>query len=124
MNLLSIQKKFIFSKPNLFNILKGKCNSGKTTAFLHRLLYLINNFAYEDKDNILFIDKKSVKKVKKEFTVIKDENKYEYISLLNNNVEPQFKTLENIICENFDVDLVISDEKREEVLNNIFIENK
>lgn len=124
MNLLSIQKKFVFSKPNLFNILKGKCNLGKTTALLHRLLYLISNFAYENNDNILFIDKKSVKKVNEQFSVVRDENKYEYMSLLNNNVEPQFKTLDNIIGENFDINLIISDEKREEILKNILNENK
>lgn len=47
MKLLNIQNKFIEGKPCKNNIVKGRSNTGKTEAFLHRILNLVNNFAFE-----------------------------------------------------------------------------
>lgn len=99
MKLFNIQKKFIESKPCEKNIVKGNSNSGKTESMLHRVLYLINNFAYEEKDRILFVQKeKRVKdKVIERFKKIKEKNKYDYLSLLSSQVKPEFYTLRELI---------------------------
>ena len=57
MKLLKIQNKFIEGKPYKNSIVKGRSNTGKTEAFLHRILKLVNNFAFEKEDKILFVQK-------------------------------------------------------------------
>ncbi|MDS0524271.1 transcriptional repressor LexA [Clostridium sp. SHJSY1] len=99
MRLLNIQKKFIKSKPVEISILKGKSNTGKTEAILHRILNLINNFAYEEDDKILVVQKEEKLKDKylNRYNFFKNENEYSYISLLSTDKEPDFLSFNNIV---------------------------
>ena len=99
MKLLNIQKKFVEGKPCKNNIVKGRSNTGKTEAFLHRILNLVNNFAFEKEDKILFVKKEKglLEKIKSRFNKVKNDNNYKYISLLSSDVEPEFMTLDELV---------------------------
>ena len=99
MKLLKIQNKFIESKPCKNIIVKGKSNTGKSEAFLYRILNLINNFAFEKEDKILFVQKEKglLDKIKSRFEKVKKDNNYKYISLLSADIEPEFITLSDLI---------------------------
>ena len=101
MKLLNIQNKFIEGKPCKNSIVKGRSNTGKTEAFLHRILNLVNNFAFEKEDKILFVQKEKglLDKIKSRFNKVKLDNNYKYISLLSSNVEPEFITLNELILK-------------------------
>ena len=77
-----MQEKFIRSKPLKNIILRGKSNSGKREALLHRILFLINNFAFDVNDKIIFIEKdeKEKNKIEKRYLEIKNKNEYRYNS--------------------------------------------
>lgn len=99
MNLLKIQNRFIYAKPYEYNIVKGKSNTGKTEALLHRVLNVVNNYAYEEDDKILFVQKENniCDKLIKRYEDIKKNNEYKYISLLTSDNSPEFCTLETLI---------------------------
>ena len=101
MKLLNIQNKFIEGKPCKNSIVKGRSNTGKTEAFLHRILNLVNNFAFEKEDKILFVQKEKglLDKIKSRFNKVKLDNNYKYISLLSSDVEPEFITLNELILK-------------------------
>ena len=101
MKLLNIQNKFIEGKPCKNSIVKGRSNTGKTEAFLHRILNLVNNFAFEKEDKILFVQKEKglLDKIKSRFNKVKFDNNYKYISLLSSDVEPEFITLNELIIK-------------------------
>ena len=101
MKLLKIQNKFIEGKPCKNSIVKGRSNTGKTEAFLHRILNLVNNFAFEKEDKILFVQKEKglLDKIKSRFNKVKFDNNYKYISLLSSDVEPEFITLNELILK-------------------------
>ena len=101
MKLLNIQNKFIEGKPCKNNIVKGRSNTGKTEAFLHRILNLVNNFAFEKEDKILFVQKEKglLDKIESRFNKVKFNNNYKYISLLSSDVEPEFITLNELILK-------------------------
>ncbi|MBS5986969.1 transcriptional repressor LexA [Clostridium sp.] len=101
MKLLNIQNKFIEGKPCKNSIVKGRSNTGKTEAFLHRILNLVNNFAFEKEDKILFVQKEKglLDKIKSRFNKVKFDNNYKYISLLSSDVEPEFITLNELILK-------------------------
>ena len=95
MGLTEVQKKFILSKPSEITIIKGKSNTGKTEALLHRVLNLVNNFSYEYGEKILFVSKseESIKNIRKRYQKVKDKNDYMYLSLLTSKTEPEFCSL-------------------------------
>ena len=99
MNLLKIQNKFIGAKPYECNIVKGKSNTGKTEALLHRVLNVVHNYAYEEDDKILFVQKeKHLKdKFKLRYEKIQANNTYDYYSLLSSNKEPEFISFDELI---------------------------
>lgn len=99
MNLLNVQKKFILSKPREYTLIKGKTNTGKSEAMLHRVLNLVNNFSYEDGDKILFVEKnkKSRDKAIEQYKAIKNKSKYDYMSLLCSKEEPLFLCFEELV---------------------------
>lgn len=99
MKLFNIQKKFIENKPCEKNIVKGNSNTGKSEAMLQRVLYLMNNFAYEENDRILFVQKGIglKEKIVARFKKLKETNKYNYFSLLASDVEPEFFDLGELI---------------------------
>lgn len=101
MKLLNIQNKFIEGKPCKNSIVKGRSNTGKTEAFLHRILNLVNNFAFEKEDKILFVQKEKglLDKIKSRFNKVKFDNNYKYISLLSSDVEPEFISLNELILK-------------------------
>lgn len=99
MKLLRMQKRFIDSKPYELNIVKGKSNTGKSEAMLHRILKLVNNFAFQEEDNILVVHKNSKQKENfiKRYEKVKQEHSYTYMSLLPSNNEPHFISLSELI---------------------------
>ncbi|NLK96256.1 MAG: hypothetical protein GX275_13895 [Clostridiales bacterium] len=99
MELTKIQKKFIES--NIFHntIIKGKKATGKKEALLHRILYLQNNYAFENGDSIVFVDKSKneINKTIKEFLEIEMKYKFDYYSFLLSKESPKFLTFNNIL---------------------------
>lgn len=120
MKLLNIQNKFIEGKPCKNNIVKGRSNTGKTEAFLHRILNLVNNFAFEKEDKILFVQKEKglLDKVESRFNKVKFNNNYKYISLLSSDVEPEFITLNELILKYSDGSVLAKQNERLEILKD------
>lgn len=121
MKLLNIQKKFIEFKPVKNLIIKGKANTGKREALLHRILYLINNFAYEPEDKLLVIEKeeKDKKNLESRYKDLKEKNKYNYYSLLSTDKEPIFKSFSELINDNITNQKKISSIEKLDVINSI-----
>lgn len=126
MKLFNIQKKFIEAKPCEKNIIKGKSNSGKSEALLHRVLYLINNYAYESNDRILFVQKSEgfKEKIKTRFKEMREENKYNYFSLLAAEVEPEFLSLKELVSNFTKRQLIITNLEKSELLKRIINSNE
>lgn len=120
MKLLNIQNKFIEGKPCKNNIVKGRSNTGKTEAFLHRILNLVNNFAFEKEDKILFVQKGKglLDKIESRFNKVKFNNNYKYISLLSSDVEPEFITLNELILKYSDGSVLAKQNERLEILKD------
>ncbi|MBE6046941.1 MAG: repressor LexA [Clostridium sp.] len=99
MNMLKIQERFIKSKPTEYSIIKGKSNTGKSEAILHRILNMSNNFAYDEEDKILVVQKEKSMKAKLEnrYKDVKSRYNFKYLSLLSSNKEPEFITLKDLI---------------------------
>ena len=118
MKLLKIQNKFIEGKPCKNSIVKGISNTGKTEAFLHRILNLVNNFAFEKEDKILFVQKEKglLDKIKSRFNKVKLDNNYKYISLLSSNVEPEFITLNELILRYSNGSILAKQNERLDIL--------
>jgi SOS regulatory protein LexA len=123
MKLLRIQKKFIESKPVEINILKGKSNTGKSEAILHRILNLTNNFAYEEDDKILVVHKEE--KLKNRFlsrySFFKDKNKYAYMSLLSTDEEPEFLLIKDIVEKYSNEKKVATLKEKGEIIKSLFL---
>ena len=120
MKLLNIQNQFIEGKPCKNNIVKGRSNTGKTEAFLHRILNLVNNFAFEKEDKILFVQKEKglLDKIESRFNKVKFNNNYKYISLLSSDVEPEFITLNELILKYSDGSVLAKQNERLEILKD------
>lgn len=118
MKLLKIQNKFIEGKPCKNSIVKGRSNTGKTEAFLHRILNLVNNFAFEKEDKILFVQKEKglLDKIKSRFNKVKLDNNYKYISLLSSNMEPEFITLNELILRYSNGSILATQNERLDIL--------
>lgn len=118
MKLLKIQNKFIEGKPCKNSIVKGRSNTGKTEAFLHRILNLVNNFAFEKEDKILFVQKEKglLDKIKSRFNKVKFDNNYKYVSLLSSDVEPEFITLNELILKYSDGSILAKQNERLDIL--------
>ncbi|MGL4107919.1 transcriptional repressor LexA [Clostridium paraputrificum] len=125
MKLLKIQKKFIESKPVKYNIVKGKSNTGKTETLLHRVLNLVNNFAYEEEDKILFVQKeKGLKeKYKDRYKKIKDKYNHTYISLLSSQVDPEFLSLNELVDRYASNNRLATFEEKTDIIKDIIKEN-
>ncbi len=48
------QEKIATQKPNSHSLVKGVAGSGKTTVGIYKILYLLNNYCFENDDSILF----------------------------------------------------------------------
>ena len=126
MILKNMQEKFIRSKPLKNIILRGKSNSGKREALLHRILFLINNFAFDVNDKIIFIEKdeKEKNKIEKRYLEIKNKNEYRYNSLLNIGIEPEFVTLNELVNKNLGDRKIINEERKHEIINKLIFNKK
>lgn len=126
MNLLKIQKRFIESKPVEYSIIKGKSNSGKSEAILHRILNMSNNFAYDEEDRILIVQKeKSLKNLlEKRYKDVKSKNDFKYMSLLSSEKEPEFIALKDLIERYSNSKNTASLKEKEEVIKEILLANE
>ncbi|MFL0267585.1 transcriptional repressor LexA [Candidatus Clostridium radicumherbarum] len=89
MQLDGIQEKIIRSKPNKLSLIKGSCNTGKTTIAVYRTLYLKNNYCLFDDDKILILakDSRNRDQIRAMYNVIDDDTKFDYKTLFTNNVD-------------------------------------
>lgn len=126
MELTKIQKKFIES--NIFHntIIKGKKATGKKESLLHRILYLQNNYAFENGDSIVFVDKSKneINKTIKEFLEIEMKYKFDYYSFLLSKESPKFMTFNNILNIYTSNHKIATLEEINEVVNNSILKIK
>lgn len=120
------QRKFVECKPIKNIILRGKSNNGKREALLNRILYLVNNFAFEINDRIIFIlkNKNDLLNIIQRYEKINGENKYNYFSLLNMGVQPEFITLQDLISKNLGCKKIIEDKDKKEILQEKIFKEK
>lgn len=126
MNLLKIQERFIESKPHEFNIVKGKSNTGKSEAILHRILNMYNNFAYDEEDRILVVQKEESlkKKLESRYKDVKSKNNFRYVSLLSSKNDPEFITFNNLIERYSNNKKTASFKEKEEALISVLQNNE
>lgn len=130
----SRQAKIIKSKPNGYNMIKGKSNSGKTTTILNRIPFLLKSYCLEENDSILMIVpfEESLKKSEKIYNSIESE-KYHQESFFEKDIKKHFKinTIEKIAFEYINMNnkeyfnkyKFINELEKEEILSDI-INNK
>lgn len=98
----SRQLKIIKSKPNGYNLVKGKTQTGKTTTVLNRIPLLLNSYCLEENDSILMIvpSKKSLEKVENIYNNL-DNKEYHQESFFEKDIEKHFKIdyIEKIVFE-------------------------
>ena len=126
MNLLKIQERFIQSKPTEYSIVKGKSNTGKSEAILHRILNMSNNFAYDEDDRILVVqkDEASKSKLQDRYKDVKSKNDFQYMSLLSSNKEPEFITLKDLIEKYSNNRKTASLKEKEAVISKVLSSNE
>lgn len=126
MNLLKIQERFIQSKPTEYSIVKGKSNTGKSEAILHRILNMSNNFAYDEDDRILVVqkDEASKSKLQDRYKDVKSKNDFKYMSLLSSNKEPEFITLKDLIEKYSNNRKTASLKEKEAVISKVLSSNE
>lgn len=66
------QEKIAYAKPNGALLIKGVAGSGKTTAGINKISYLLENFCFEHDDMILYTAKKQV---------LVNESSYKFIEI-------------------------------------------
>lgn len=100
MQLDTAQNRIVRSKPLQASLLRGVKGTGKTTAAVYRTLYLKNNYCLYDDDKILILTKDSTDRdrVRHLFNAVEDETRYDFKTLLTNNIERvEILTVEEII---------------------------
>lgn len=104
MKLDAVQKKIILNKQLGYSLVKGNVSSGKTTAAIHRAIYLKNQYCLFEDDTILIVSDKDINLdiAKKIYDRVEENNKLEYITLFSNKEDKlSFCSIENIICKYF-----------------------
>lgn len=150
MKLTKGQNRFINNKSMGVTFLKGKNNSGKTTASIYRTLNLENNYCLYSNDKILYIasDSNSAANIKSNYNDLKDKNYFyslfssiddkvtivslpelilEYYNKYKtfNNIELEYKSRELLIdlIKDDDFASVISEcKKKSKLIRNISLE--
>lgn len=100
MKLTKGQNRFINNKSMGITFLKGKKNSGKTTASIYRAINLENNYCLYDEDKILYIalNNDRVNTIKSKYSDLKDKN-YFYSLFSSNENKVTILSLQDIILE-------------------------
>jgi len=104
MELDVVQKKVIKSKVIPYVVLRGLINSGKTTAAVHRIVYLKNNYCLYDEDKIIMVtdNREKLKKLKELYEAVENKVELEYITLFSNSRDKvHLNTTEDIINRYF-----------------------
>ncbi|MBC8061506.1 MAG: repressor LexA [Clostridiaceae bacterium] len=118
MQLNKIQKNIVFSKPIKYSALRGDGNIDKTTAELHRILYLMNNYCLYVEDKILMVVKNDyeLNRVKALYHKCLEENHSSYSTLFaSEKKELDIFTMEFLMKEELqsvNVERVSVEEKR------------
>lgn len=98
----SRQAKIIKSKPNGYNMIKGKSKSGKTTTILNRIPFLLKSYCLAENDSILMIVpfEESLKKSERIYNNIESE-KYYQESFFEKDTKKHFRinTIEKLAFE-------------------------
>lgn len=125
MKLLEIQKKYINSKPFKISLIKGLSNSGKSIAAYYRIINLINNYAFDGKDSILFINKNKndLHLNKLEYEKVDNDEKYTFLSLLSTDKQPEFMQFNDLLKDKKNYSLV-GNKTKLLILKNIINNNK
>jgi len=131
----SRQLKIIKSKPNGYNLVKGKSKTGKTTTILNRIPLLLNSYCLEENDSILMVvpSKNSLSKVEDIYNSI-DNKKYHQESFFEKDIEKHFKIdyidklvfeyLEGIEKRNVLKSKLLSKNEKHEIILNIINNEK
>jgi len=88
MDLDRIQNRVVNSKVVPYSVLRGAAGSGKTTAAIHRVIYLKNSYCLYDEDKILMVaeNNEKIEKLNEMYAQIEKSAKYDYITLFTNEV--------------------------------------
>lgn len=150
MKLTKGQNRFINNKSMGITFLKGKNNSGKTTASIYRTMNLENNYCLYNEDKILYIalNNDSANNIKSEYNDLKDKNYFyslfssvdEKVTILSlpelileyynkykmsNNINLEYKSKESLIhlIKEEDFTNIISEyKKRSKLIKNLTLE--
>ncbi len=104
MKLDAVQRRIVLNKQLGYSLLKGKVSSGKTTAAIHRAIYLKNQYCLFEDDTVLIVSDKDINVdiARKIYDKVEENNKLEYITLFTNPEDKlSFCSIENIICKYF-----------------------
>lgn len=151
MKLTKGQNRFINNKSMGITFLKGKNNSGKTTASIYRTINLENNYCLYNEDKILYIalNNDNANNIKSKYNDLKDKNyfyslfssmddKVTILSLpelileyynkykVSNNIKLEYKSKESLIhlIKEDDFTEVISNyRKRSKLIKNLSLES-
>lgn len=130
----SRQAKSIKSKPNGYNIIKGKGRTGKTTTILNKIPLLLKSYSFEENDSVLMIVpfKESLKNAEEIYNNIESE-KYHQESFFQKDEQNHFKikTIEKLAFEYIKMNneeniynyKLVNEYRKEEILIDI-INNK
>ena len=150
MKLTKGQNRFINNKSMGITFLKGKKNSGKTTAAIYRAINLENNYCIYNDDKILYItlDNDNANSIRDKYNNLKNENhfyslfssienKVSVVSLpdliasysnkykINNNINPDYKnkdSLMELIKEEDFIDYINSCKKKSKLINKLSLQ--
>ncbi|WP_411679346.1 S24 family peptidase [Clostridium thailandense] len=106
MELDTVQKKLVLSKQLGINLLKGKTSSGKTTAAVHRAIYLKNQYCLYEDDKILIVSdsNKDIQTAQIMYNKISSESETEYSTLFSKREDNlSFYSIKEIVYKYFNL---------------------
>ena len=151
MKLTKGQNRFINNKSMGITFLKGKNNSGKTTASIYRTINLENNYCLYNEDKILYValNNDNANEIKTRYNDLKEKNyfyslfssiddKVTILSLpelileycnkykVHNNINLEYKSKDSLICimkdEGF-TEAINQCKKKSKLINKLSLEN-
>lgn len=126
MKLDTVQKKLVLSRQLGISLLKGKASSGKTTAAIHRAIYLKNEYCLYEDDKILIVsdNNKDIETAQNMYSKISSESETEYSTLFSKREDNlNFYSIEDIVYKYFNLNkkknkyTVINDTEKINILN-------
>jgi SOS regulatory protein LexA len=113
------QNRIIRSKPFGISIVKGANGSGKTTAAVHRILYLKNNYCLYEEDDILVVGSSldNVTYLKNLYREAEENISFEYQTLFSNLRDKVHITVLSDIAAEYYKDYISASKERFMLIN-------